>query len=328
MGEVVDDTTNITGIAALLAYGGSEDLDELEKSIVDGNVDKPSSRSEVDQFKDHMNRLGSIIGAPEIGDRNRDDADDDADDDDDDGDDDDTRSAWGNESNIGGMTSSSSFTPSSNISESNNFEHHTSQRTTEEQKRQSTIGSVMDNMNKSSDAFIEQALIDDDRAVMLEDIDTLMTNMKDMGVDLSRIPPMDSKSSMDDIRNIHKILRIKNDRINYSDFAEDVILGGAHVMEWAFDGKKEYLGRSPDLTGWHTTVNIKLRRMRYHTSTFVSDFMRSHRIDHGTRIVMELVPSLFTHTSTRKRQHGDTLVGSAKMSEAINAIRDIDETDE
>lgn len=321
--DVVDDVTNITGIAQLLDYHGSEDLNELEKSIINGSVDKQTSKSEVEQFKDHLNRLGSIIGAPNIhGDVVNDkhvESESETDDNDDvvsgDGggvdDDDDHYSVISDRKPMSGK---------------NAFESGTYHKATEEQKKQNILSSVIKDMHHSNDAFqIEREIESDDKCMLLEDIDTLMVNMKDMGVDLSRIPPVNSNSSMADIKNIHKILRIKNDRTRYCDLAEDSILGFAHVVEWAFDGKKEYLGRKPDLTGWHTTVNIKLRRMRYHTSTFVSDMMQTYDISHGTRIMLELLPSLFTHTNIRKRQHGDTLIGSDRMNDAMNTIRDIDE---
>jgi len=310
--DEVDDVTNITGIAQLLDYSGSEDLNELERTIIDGNVEKQTSKSEVDQFKEHLDRLGSIIGAPSIGRHDDDDDDDDVNDDDDD--DDDIRSTITNVDN------------SNHVSGDGNFEHFTFCKATEEQKKQDIVTNVMKDMNQSNDAFeIEHEIESDDKAMLLEDIDTLMVNMKDMGVNLSRIPEVNGSSSISDIKNIHKILRIKNDRTRYCDLAEDSILGMAHVVEWCFDGNKEYLGRKPDLTGWHTTVNIKLRRMRYHTSTFVSDMMQTYDVSHGARILLELLPSLFTHTNIRKRQHGDTLIGSERMNSAMNTIRDIDE---
>lgn len=314
--EEVDDVTNITGIAQLLDYQGDENLNELEKSIIDGSVDKPTSKTEVEQFKEHLNQLGSLIGAPNVDDDRSSSSrpvSDDDDDDDGDGDDDDD-------------DEKSTYHYNSNVSSSGNFEHSTYNKATEEQKKQDVLNNVMKDMNHSSSAFqIDREIESDDKAMLLEDIDTLMVNMKDMGVDLSRIPEVNGSSSMSDIKNIHKILRIKNDRTRYCDLAEDSILGFAHAVEWAFDGKKEYLGRRPDLTGWHTTVNIKLRRMRYHTSTFVSDMMQTYDISHGTRILLELLPSVFTHTNIRKRQHGDTLVGSERMNDAMNTIRDISE---
>ena len=128
------------------------------------------------------------------------------------------------------------------------------------------------------------------------------------------------------IENVHKILRLKNDRNRYCSFAEECILAGSHTLEWMFDGKKTYLGRRPDLRGWSATVNIKLRRMRYDTSTFVSEVMQDYNLGHGTRIVFELLPSLFLYSKMKKSQYSDNLITSDEMNSAIDRIRDIEDT--
>ena len=52
----------------------------------------------------------------------------------------------------------------------------------------------------------------------------LMTNLKDEGIDISRVPVVDNSNPIEDIENIHKILRLKNDRNRYCSFAEECIL--------------------------------------------------------------------------------------------------------
>jgi hypothetical protein len=96
-------------------------------------------------------------------------------------------------------------------------------------------------------------------------------------------------------------------------------------MEWLFDGKKSYMGRTPDITGWSASVNVKLRRMRFDTSTFVSEIMEGYDLGPGTRILLELVPSLVLYSKMRKSQHSDNLLTSDAMNNAMNTIRDFDE---
>lgn len=290
--EDISDTTNITGLASLLDYDGTDDLDTLEKSIIENKEDverEPVQKSEVDRFKEHLTKLSSMLGQPDmeaVSFEDHEDSDDEL------------------ETTMPSETSFMEYT--------------------EDKKNQSVLSDVMKDMDHSNNAFqIEAEIESDEKCMMLEDIDTLMTNMQDMGVDLSRIPAVDNKSSMDEIKAVHKILRIKNDKTRYCDLAEDTILGVAHLAEIVFDGKKRYLGKRPDLTGWHNTVNIKLRRMRFNTSTFVSNIMRQYDISHGARILLELIPSIFTHTQIRTRQN--VLEGSSKMNDAMNTIRNIDE---
>jgi len=102
---------------------------------------------------------------------------------------------------------------------------------------------------------------------------------------------------------------------------------GAHALEEIFDGKRVWFNRySPDLTGWHNTVNVKLRRMRYDTSNLVSGVMQDYNIGSTTRIALELVPSMFLHSKMRRQQFGSqTLYSDDQMSSAMNNIRDIED---
>jgi len=196
---------------------------------------------------------------------------------------------------------------------------------TEEQRKQKIINKVIGTTHDSKFS-IEKEKEEDDKAILLEQIDMLITNLKDEGINIDRIPEVDHNSSLEDIENVHKILRLKNDRNRYCTLAEECILAGSHTLEWMFDGEKKYFGKQPDLRGWSATVNIKLRRMRYDTSTFVSEVMQEYNLSHGTRIMFELIPSLFLYSKMKKSQYADNLITSDQMNEAIDRIRDIEES--
>jgi hypothetical protein len=198
-------------------------------------------------------------------------------------------------------------------------------RVTEEQKKQKILKHVLNGVEDQKFS-VEKEKEEDDKAILLEQIDMLIMNLKDEGIDVGRVPVVDNSSSMDDIQNVHKILRLKNDRNRYCSFAEECILAGSQSLEWMFDGKKGYMGRQPDLRGWSATVNIKLRRMRYDTSTFVSEVMQDYNLGHGTRIMLELLPSLFLYSKMKKTQYSDNLITSDEMNSAIDRIRDIEES--
>jgi hypothetical protein len=121
-----------------------------------------------------------------------------------------------------------------------------------------------------------------------------------------------------------RVLRLKNDRLRYQSFAEEGILAGSSVLEWMFDGKKSYVGKKPDLTGWSATVNMKLRRMRYDTSSFVSDIMQDNNLGPGTRILLELVPSLLLYSKMNK-SHSDNIMSSDEVNSAMAKIREMEE---
>jgi hypothetical protein len=125
---------------------------------------------------------------------------------------------------------------------------------------------------------------------------------------------------MQDIQNVYKILRLKNDRNHYCSFAEEFILAGAYGLEYLFDGEKEWFGRKPDLIGWSKTVQVKLRRCRYQTSTFVKDFMQEYNFTPGVQILLELIPSMFLF-SRRKKLAQDS--NDDRYNEAFSSLNSL-----
>ena len=167
--DEVDDITNITGIAQLLDYNGSEDLSDLEKKMIEGSgsADKKTSRTEVEQFKEHLNKLGTYIGAPTVGGIDEEDDEEEEDEDEESG------SSGGSRYNSDDNDDSRS-TARGHISHGSNFEYSTYHKATEEQKKQDVVSNVMRDMHHSSDAFqIEKEIESDDKAILLEDIDKI-----------------------------------------------------------------------------------------------------------------------------------------------------------
>ena len=334
----VRDSTNITGISKLINYDGEETLDDLERGIVDDVND--GGINDVEQYKRQLEELGGALGVTLDDEESNDDNDNDDNrhsnsDDSDDSDDKHeptSRSSHKSKPSSPRTHHNHSSTPprKRDNSRSRNLPSLSSRETrvTEEEKRQKILNHVLSGV-ENQNFSIEKEKEEDDKAILLEQIDMLMTNLTDEGIDVSRVPkPIiggDSPSTITEIANIHKILRLKNDRNRYCSFAEECILAASHALEWMFDGQKTYIGRRPDLRGWSATVNIKLRRMRYDTSTFVSGVMQDYNLGHGTRIAFELIPSLFLYSKMKKSQYADNLITCDEMNSAIDKIRDIDE---
>jgi hypothetical protein len=91
-------------------------------------------------------------------------------------------------------------------------------------------------------------------------------------------------------------------------------------MESVFDGQREVFGSKIDLTGYSDTVKVKLRRMRYDTSTFVSNMMKGYNIGSGWRIVLELIPSLFLYSRDRKLTAKDSLMTDESYKKAMQNL--------
>ena len=319
----VADSTNITGLSKLLNYDGNRDLESLERDIINGvddaKNDDDKEEDDIGGYKKQLEELGRGLGVTIGEDYLENDDDDDDDDDNDDGDDGDDLGEDGKYSQV---EIDDMF---NNVTEYVPKPNSYLERVTEEQKKQRILKHVLKGVEDQKFS-VEKEKEEDDKAILLEQIDMLMSNLNDTGINTERVPHVDNNSSIDDIENVHKILRLKNDRSRYCSFAEECILAGSHTLEWMFDGEKSYIGRRPDLRGWSATVNIKLRRMRYDTSTFVSDVMKDYDLGHGTRIMFELIPSLFLYSKMKKSQHSDNLITSDEMNKAVDRIRDIEES--
>jgi hypothetical protein len=316
----VKDSTNITGISRLINYDGDRNLEDLEKGIID-DVNDTAEITDVEQYKQQLEELGNALGV------SLDDDDDDDKDDDNEGDvmDEEAHPYEQRSVNVSNKYNSDDIDDMfSKVPSYKPRPNSYMERVTEEQKKQKILKHVLHGVEDQKFS-VEKEKEEDDKAILLEQIDMLITNLKDEGIDVSRVPEVDNSSPIEDIENVHKILRLKNDRNRYCSFAEECILAGSHTLEWLFDGKKQYIGRRPDLRGWSATVNIKLRRMRYDTSTFVSEVMQDYNLGHGTRILFELLPSLFLYSKMKKSQYADNLITSDEMNSAIDRIRDIEE---
>jgi hypothetical protein len=173
-------------------------------------------------------------------------------------------------------------------------------------------------------ANIEHEKEEDMKAILLEDIDELKSELDSDGIDLSRIVNTDANTPMAVVKNVHKILRMKYDRKRSTTLGSELILAGAQGLGYVLNGKNKIGPFAPDLQGWHNTVRPKLRRMRYETSTVVSSVMREFDMGPVSRIAFELIPSAFLYSNMRKEQNDRTNYSQDQMSEAFDDLRQFD----
>jgi hypothetical protein len=190
---------------------------------------------------------------------------------------------------------------------------------TMEQIRRGHVSNVLSKMDGSAISF-DEIRRDDDKDMMLEEIDSLLETLKADEVDTSRVPKVTRLSDSIDIESVLKILRLKNDRKRYCSIAEDVMLFGAAGLGYIFDGEREYFGRRPNMKGYDNSLRVKLRRMRHDTSTVISDLMHDMNMSAGARILLELVPSMllygYQHSGTKEESETED------KKEAENHLRD------
>ena len=170
---------------------------------------------------------------------------------------------------------------------------------------------------------LEQSRREDEKLMMLEEIEALRTSLEEDGTPgLDRIPEVTDRDSYDDIFNVLQRLKYRNDSARYTSFTEELVLWGAGLLGEVFDGEKRYGKYQPDLRGWDRDVQIKLRRMRPDTAGFVRTVLKDHKISPLARIALELVPNAFIYANSKKN-NGGPLVRRDDVGLAANRLRDL-----
>ena len=180
---------------------------------------------------------------------------------------------------------------------------------TDEQGHRARIDEVVDGMRDGvhgGQFRFEEEHTRDSKASRLEQIDQLRSVLVENGTDCSAISAPTQESSMEEINTVLRILQIKNDLDRGCSFAEDVILGAAEGMGAVFDGKTRIpiVGWKPDYTGYHNTVSVKLARMRPQMADVMNTVIRRMDLGPLTRMLFELLPSLFLYPQQRARERG------------------------
>lgn len=163
---------------------------------------------------------------------------------------------------------------------------------------------IYSNTNNSQEMLLEQEALEDQKEKMLADIDELREELESENIKTNRIPEVNIDSTHEDVTKVYKQLKRKYDRSRCEDLGQNVILAGAKMIGMVFDGNKSYFGYRPDMTGWDRTVRSKLRRMRYEQSVIVSNALEYYNVGPIQRMGLELIPSAFLYSLTRKEQHG------------------------
>lgn len=160
--------------------------------------------------------------------------------------------------------------------------------------------------------------------MLLENIEELKAELQKDNIDISRIPEVNEDSNIRTVKMVYKLLQNKYDRNRCNTFGSELILAGAQGLGYFFDGKRQIGPFRPNLAGWHNTVRPKLRRMRYETSTIISNIMQEFNIGPIGRIAIELIPSAIIYNNTRREQNGRKNYTQDQMSEALDELRQFD----
>jgi hypothetical protein len=200
-------------------------------------------------------------------------------------------------------------------------------------RNENIVEHVVEKMHKESRTThgAERERVQDVKLSKMEQISQLRMTLEEEGINCSNINHPSLDNSLEEIEAILNILRLKNDRNRYSTLAEEIMLGFAEGIETVFDGTRSIpiLKWKPDYRGYHSTINIKLHRMRFETSQVVGSIIEKHNINSTMRIIFELLPSFFLYPRQQTKQrnspglHSDPVVSDASMAYA--SIRDMED---
>jgi hypothetical protein len=310
MEHKLNENKNIIGVSSLIDdYENSDYLLEIEKNMINGPSIEEEENINAQQFKREIEDLSKKCDFTLEGNEYEEELNDNIFINDDD--DNEIIRENNNMNNMNNINNNINFSSNSygggfyrpqNQYQNYDIQDNQLRNMTMEQKKQNYINNALQDISYSNDQEfdIDKEKEEDDKNSLLEQIDMLKMNLEDEGLDISKIPEVNKDSSFNDIQNVYKILILKNDRNRYCSFAEELILSAAYGLEELFDGEKEWFGKQPDLTGWHKTVQLKLRRCRYQTTNFVKDIMQDYNMSSGLRLAIELIPSMFLYSRQKK----------------------------
>lgn len=195
-----------------------------------------------------------------------------------------------------------------------------------EQVKQNHINDVIRNINNnngSSPIFsLQEEEKEDEKLRMIDQIERIIETLNDSGKNMSRYKVPSTSDSYEHVEAMFKQMRIKYDTYRYSGVGEELIMMGGYLAEMMFDGKKEYLGRKPDLTDFSTTLMNKVNRMNYDTTNMVSSIVTTFSIPSPVRLLFEIVPAAILHTQKRAAMKGEK--GLQLNNDFNNAVIDLD----
>ena len=137
---------------------------------------------------------------------------------------------------------------------------------------------------------------------MLGEIDILMEDLAEEGVDLSKIPQVGPDSSTPEIANVLRSLRYKESRARGGDLAEQMIMLMAKGAEKFCNGERSIAGYRPNLKGWSHTVAPKIRRLRNPAGELVHKVIEDSEMGPVGRLLLEIVPSAILYSATQSQQ--------------------------
>ncbi len=191
------------------------------------------------------------------------------------------------------------------------FDQNDDENNTNENRIYANNKSVISSLNNEDDVSIEindKQSINNMKLQLLAEIDENKTILKDSGVNTDIIPRVTIDDHIDSIEMAHQLSIIRLDSLRFRDLFEEIIIGLSKLIELIFDGNREIFGLNICFENLSLSLRNKLRKMRSQTTKFTSEAFKHSGFGNGSRILLELVPHVFTHITQKKSTSDGTEV--------------------
>lgn len=155
----------------------------------------------------------------------------------------------------------------------------------------------------------------------INDIKSLIGLLDAEGYDLSEVvvpAPTDDLKNIEEVRRRLELMKNSN---QYTNFAEEIMIGGAKVIEYVFDGTNKIPGTqfAPDYTNYPSSLALKLRGMRYETSKIVGNIFEKNELGPVTQLMIGLLPNFILYPNVNNsKMHKNTI---SKAGESASRAR-------
>lgn len=159
------------------------------------------------------------------------------------------------------------------------------------------------------------------RSVKLENIRYYRKSLLQAGQSLDDIAEVTVTSTDQEINDTLEILQIRNARIEYATFLEELLLILAKGME-IFDGTKPipFTSIYPNMKGYGPQLKVKLQRLQPEMSGVVGQFVGNRKMNPWSALAMGIVPGIVLHAITNSNSKKTTSGGGGLASRRQQAL--------
>jgi len=142
---------------------------------------------------------------------------------------------------------------------------------------------------------------EDEKLFLLEKIRALINGLeKTDSTDLTDLPTITLDHSLREVKEVHKLLVQKTDRIRYTELGTELVMGGAKLLGSIFDGNNEFLGYRIDLRGIDTRVDWKLKFIKYEIADAVRSMCAGWHPAVRTGLELATLIAVYSHDTANK----------------------------